>query len=565
MFSKESACCRCDTFRFCFSFFLAVLLTVLFIVFDPFPGAVKCSLELEQNSDFSSEYAKHAELSVWYKTRKDPIFSERQRFTHDEIMKQGKFVWGRRYSVELPPKTTGIRADICIKESGKVCSAARPKIKISLNNCRVKNDKIRFSDLQNSGGTARIYRAFFDFKDVSFPSFDYIFTPVVFLFFFIIILFLPVFLEGKYRQGFILCCAAIAVFPALKMDHRKMDPDENRNLTSFPKRFSVNGMSKYFKQTENAFNDHFLGRKKLIYLSNLLQFIFDRKGNKEVLIGDDKEWFFFRESIDSFMQKRIDEAQMKMIGDNLNVINRYAKKNGKFFIFVIAPDKLRIYGEKLGWIKTQILHKDNDIDRLVAYLRSHYDFPVIYQRKNLLEQKKKSQRNIYLRHDTHWNQEGAYYGFYLPVMGCLPEKYGRKNIVKEWKDQSIPGEKEDLAKLFSSSLHWGPLSQIVHWKPLPQIVSVPVFFEKQPSGGSTSRNVLMYTNPAGNGLKLFAFRDSFATAAIPFLSRAFSKSVFVWRNTPFDKDAFLQSDVIICEVVERFVYSFQGIQLGMEL
>ena len=517
MFCKEFCCLGKNASLFWFSFFLAVLLTLLFIVFDPFPGTVKCGFVLERGDGFAPEDAKQVELRVYYKTKKDPVLSERLKFMHDEIVRHRTFAWGKRYSVKFPLGTTGIRFDVHLKKNGKIFSK-RPKTTIYLNNSKVNAEQITFKEWSPPGDLSKFYSASLNFGDVSSSTFDFKFLPAVFLFFFITVLFFSVLLEGKARQVFIVCFAAIAIFPALKMDRLKIDSGENRKLTSFPDTFCVNGMSKYFKQVENAFNDHFLGRKSFIYLSNLLHFTFDQRGNKEVLLAPEKDWSFFRQTVDFYAQKKIDPARMKMLGDNLNRINLYARKNNKIFIFFIAPDKLRIYGGKAGCLNTDTLSRDNDIDRLADYLRKHYDFPVIYPRKILLEQKKKTKNDIYFRHDTHWTEEGAYYGFFVPVMDLLPEKFNRKNIVKGWQEKTVFGG--DLANFLSSSLRL---------KPLPQTVSVPVFEGEAPKC-TPLREKLTYVNPAGNGLKLFALRDSFSTAAIPFFARAFSVSTFAWRR-----------------------------------
>ena len=126
MFCKGFCCLGKNASQFWFSFFIAVLLTVLFIVFDPFPGTVRCGLELERGDGFAPEDEKLVELRVYYKTEKDPVLSERRKFMHAKIVRQRTFAWGKRYSVEFPPGTTGMRFDVYLKNNGKVFSK-RPK------------------------------------------------------------------------------------------------------------------------------------------------------------------------------------------------------------------------------------------------------------------------------------------------------------------------------------------------------------------------------------------------------------------------------------------------------
>jgi alginate O-acetyltransferase complex protein AlgJ len=53
------------------------------------------------------------------------------------------------------------------------------------------------------------------------------------------------------------------------------------------------------------------------------------------------------------------------------------------------------------------------------------------------------------------------------------------------------------------------------------------------------------------------FRDSFASALIPFLSEHFSRAVYLWQND-FDPDVIEQEhpDVVIQEIVSRHLYVF---------
>jgi len=252
---------------------------------------------------------------------------------------------------------------------------------------------------------------------------------------------------------------------------------------------------------------------------------------------------------------------MEKIGENLNKIHQYARKNNKVFVFVIAPDKVRVYGEKVGYLKSEFVLADSDIDRLVNHLRTHYDFPVIYARKALLARKLQSRYELYSRHDTHWREEGAYYGYYLPLLEVLALEPCK---IEGWTSRTVQAKTGDLARM---------LSTLLPNETAAQTISVPIFAGEAPKRveaddpHTTGKSILTYTDPTGNGLKLFSFRDSFSTAALPFLSRTFSKSTFVWRDALYESDlaAFKESDVIVLEMVERNIYSFPGIQFNTEL
>ena len=73
--------------------------------------------------------------------------------------------------------------------------------------------------------------------------------------------------------------------------------------------------------------------------------------------------------------------------------------------------------------------------------------------------------------------------------------------------------------------------------------------DKSPASSRT----IIKTIPGSSLPKLLVFRDSFFTAVEPFVSRNFSKSMYIW--TSYDQNVVDNEnpDIVIWEVVERYI------------
>lgn len=321
----------------------------------------------------------------------------------------------------------------------------------------------------------------------------------------------------------------LCLLPWARLSKEEVSVRENRRLATFPKSFDP-------KAFELALNDRMFGREQLLDLKN---FIFARLGVEDkkgkALVGKDG-WLYYKDTLEDFANLTCwGEADMRAMGDYLNVLFEYCRSRGKRFAFMICPDKCRVYPEYV--VQYQKVNPDSEsrTARLVAYLRGNYAFPVVYSRERLLDFKAKVPRPLYYLKDTHWNWEGGCYGGYQPMMEALglPAKE-----MTQWKE--IPNDSGDM---LSMNAHAGDVPDLkTYAKPnFPFVLAQP-------------QSDVDLENAGGQG-SLFMLRDSFATAMTPYINSTFRNAVLRWRAAllPEDREAVDSSDSFVYEIVERSI------------
>ena len=97
----------------------------------------------------------------------------------------------------------------------------------------------------------------------------------------------------------------------------------------------------------------------------------------------------------------------------------------------------------------------------------------------------------------------------------------------------------------------------------PHTIYEPVFDQtadihtvEDPHIQNSEYDIIIASNPDGVPLNILFLRDSFMTAAVSLFANTFRQSVFIRRYRFFESDMEYidQSDVIVLEHVERYVY-----------
>jgi hypothetical protein len=175
--------------------------------------------------------------------------------------------------------------------------------------------------------------------------------------------------------------------------------------------------------------------------------------------------------------------------------------------------------------------------------------PLVDPRPALVDARAKDR--LYHLNDTHWNDLGAFvaYRAVMDAIGPAVGIHGRKRQALELR--VIPRTGFDLGRMLG-------LRRLLIEEDL----------QLEPIGGRRSRVVeplhpsraLMYprvvTEGPPDGPRALVFRDSFASAMIPFLSEHFSRVLYVWQNN-FDPALVEKEhpDVVIQEWVGRHLYT----------
>ncbi len=315
---------------------------------------------------------------------------------------------------------------------------------------------------------------------------------------------------------------------------------ENRNLAQKPSLTDLYKADNYGKKFETWFNDHFYLRKNLVKLYELLDDPFSLKGNKHVLIGKDN-WLFYKGDMSERNFANLDlltEEELENLAAYLKNIQRWAKKNGKSFYYLICPDKNKIYGEFYKFHKKVYPDSQSRAQQVINYLRENTDIEVIYPFDALHQAK--SQGLLYFKNDTHWNLLGAYIG-YQELMKSIEKKH-RLKVLTYSKLNEERHPLGDLSKMFSTPKKDNKTTYL-----LPSIQDL--------SKCTGEKEEINCVNSSGK-LRLFMLRDSFTEALMPYLNNTFQKIDYFWRAdiTKSDlKKIKNNADIIILEQVERLV------------
>ena len=219
--------------------------------------------------------------------------------------------------------------------------------------------------------------------------------------------------------------------------------------------------------------------------------------------------------------------------DYLKAIDEWCKKNGKEFYYVIVPDKNKIYGEYYRLIRKQHSDEYGIGNQFTNYIKKNSDIKVIYLYDILMQNKDKG--ILYFKHDTHWNDLGAYYGYkaLVDLMNISPKSY-------EFDErQQGGGDLENMAK--------GVINKDNEKYKYSKLKNVCKSHERKS----------ICKNDFGNR-KLFMLRDSFGGRLILYLGNIFNEIntedymsyQFSSENLKFIKD---NADIVILENAERYV------------
>lgn len=336
-------------------------------------------------------------------------------------------------------------------------------------------------------------------------------TNLIISIIFILIIFLPLALQS---------------FPQLIL---AFQVEEKRNLSEKPI-FSLNTISTFPERAENYFNDNFLFRNFFINLNSKLRLnIFNSSSSPKVLIGKDGWLFYNGEEANDGATISNHLGLLPYGYDNLfrsykislEQKQHFLSKMGIEYLFVIAPDKMSIYPEYLpnGYSNE---NRKSTTDLLIEYLKNNSNINILDLRNPLIKNKR-TDRPLYYKNDTHWNNFGGYFAYkYISsyVSGFYPSIKTR-NL----DDFSIHKTNIDIAKDLGGMLALNRYDDIEY-----------ILTPKTPysylhiSGAENQRTPQIYFKNASNLPNAIVFRDSFMEAVEPYLSDDFNYIVYLWNQ-----------------------------------
>jgi hypothetical protein len=265
----------------------------------------------------------------------------------------------------------------------------------------------------------------------------------------------------------------------------------------------------------------------------------------KVLEGRDGFLFLTQDTNDLLAQHagtlRFTDAQLERWRELLESRIARTAAIGARYIFAVAPNTHSVYPENLPPGITTAPHRP--IHQLIAHLkRSRSPARVLYPDEHLAAHK--SERQMFMRVDTHWTDHGAflvYRALVEPLEGEIPMRVlGDDDIF--FTDRSVTG---DLGSKLEP-----PRREVVQFARVANHAAYSAYDNCVDGTGSVIVT-RCETAPPGTCVLL---GDSYSYALLRFLPETFRRLVFVQRPAlPPDLLEREQPDVVISVIAERFL------------
>ena len=327
---------------------------------------------------------------------------------------------------------------------------------------------------------------------------------------------------------------------------------DNRPLKTKPTELSLD----FPKEFEAYYNDTFAGRKRLLKKYGKIQY---KLGiDNGITILGQKGWAFYDSAkvpdgytlIDYFGEVRFSEDELRQMAQGIEKARAFYARQGIDYIIIIAPNKEAMYSEFMPErLQKQRKSDKSRMDLAVEYLQQNTKVKIINFKDALMAAKKDLPMEIYFPLDSHWNEIGSYVGY--TAMANYLNKFGYHLPVKKISEDMITvagSQKSDLdvAGIKDTNYH-------------------VAFFDDMKIQCLKSEDngfMMVFENPQAKEKKtLFMIRDSFGVGLMPYLNKAFQKTIYAHNkhNKREQLEALIKEykpDIMVDELVERYFDRF---------
>lgn len=251
------------------------------------------------------------------------------------------------------------------------------------------------------------------------------------------------------------------------------------------------------------------------------------------------DWYFlgnYENNVlnNTFGMQTISDIDLHIMKQNLENLNDYLTSLDIAFYFVIPPNKSTVYQENLPFTVKQ---NPTPIAQFLGTIKPSDSIRFIDLRKVLKNKKEGNQ--LYLKTDTHWNSQGAYFA-YEQIMETIIQDYSHQTIAPlsffEIKKDTLQG---DITRMINNYE-----KEIITNYNEPEDSHVETIIDTYEYNSFKNKN---------RNLKLLMFRDSFGYELFPFLNESFNEVVYIKYNKEMSKSKIEKEnpDIVILEVSER--------------
>ncbi len=362
------------------------------------------------------------------------------------------------------------------------------------------------------------------------------------------------------ESAYILMFLIVLTFPymyELFADNAIVKNNENRELAKKPE-FKLS--PDYAGKFESYYNDNFGYRNETIELASKFKVDFLHVSPKpDMVLFGDKSFLFYNDpiTIESYSNSNVlSGEQLENIFKSQLEIKQKLESNSKKYILGYIPNKHTIYSEFLPYsMKVQKKNNISLANQLKDYFSSK-DFPFIDITDQMLNEKKYKQ--LYYKHDTHWNYHGAYVGYKafcdatMPQLGLIPFSLDHFDIRYHETGSG------DLTKIMGVS----GLNSNQELVPTYTFKNVNYASFTTNDGGQDypAQTIITLNENALDDSIVMVFCDSFSTLFRQFLSLHYKRVIYIWSypvdSHPIEWYSLIEKenpDIVINLCVERFL------------
>jgi hypothetical protein len=311
---------------------------------------------------------------------------------------------------------------------------------------------------------------------------------------------------------------------------------DKSSRAAMPKLIENNRINESFTlQFDDFFTDQFSYRTALITAYNeIISQLFSQSGNEKVIVGKDG-FLFFEETLDDYLKiNTLSEYDLMRLNEVLRIQQKHLERQGIDSYFMVVPNKATIYPQYMP-SSIQPIGQASNLERI-----RNMDLPMSFidLKEPLVKQSFDSQKLLYHRQDSHWNNVGAAIGYtaMMNALNTVPLPLLDQQPIKKIDWQG------DLTRMLYPSR---PTSDEQYYYPLPgqftflRAIRTLEDLQIESINSSKTNNLIM-------------FRDSFANALIPYISESFAQ-VSYSRIFPYDytKIEPNQAQTLVIQIAER--------------
>ena len=287
-------------------------------------------------------------------------------------------------------------------------------------------------------------------------------------------------------------------------------------------------------------------RNTLIHWNSFIKFRFFNSSinTDQAVIGKDG-WLYYSSKSDKIYesftrQNRYRYEELKAALDKIQSRTITLANNNIQYCHAIWPNKSTIYPEHLpDRYKRQQQTKASKMTQFFNGNNSN-SLPLVDIRDTLMYLKDATL--LYLKHDSHWNDLGAYYAYVALMQQLHIQPYPLSDFEVSW-ETSHKGDLLSLIGLCNAT-------SITEKIPVLKYKGHKVI-EKIERDGKTGP--LFSCAQAEQKKTLLMFRDSYGSALRQFISLHFETAYYPWTQYDAALVKELEPDVVICAQVERYL------------